>query len=68
MFYMIVSIYLYVAIEFWFYLNLNFIPKIEATYSITRITLVNAQIFATDIISILGYFRCIDFENDIHFC
>ena len=32
------------------------------------ITLVNTQIFATDIILILGYIRCVDFENDIHFC
>ena len=32
------------------------------------ITLVNTQIFATDIISILGYIRCVDFENGIHFC
>ena len=31
-------------------------------------TLVNTQIFATDIISMLGYIRCVDFENDIHFC
>ena len=32
------------------------------------ITLVNTQIFATDIISILEYIRCVDLKNDIHFC
>ena len=36
--------------------------------NISNITLVNTQIFATDIILILGYIRCVDFENDIHFC
>ena len=42
--------------------------QLESQRQMQQITLVNTQIFATDIILILGDIRCVDFENDIHFC